>query len=234
MRESTPHQLAQAKERFALQDYYGAVHLLEEIVAGGHAFADVHHLLGLARSLLGQHAEALRQFDRALELNARYVEAEIHRGIVLAELGRTDEAEAAFRRATREGQATVAGYARPVAARLANLHADLAGAYAEAGDGAEALAQLRRAVELGPGFHDLRYRLARLLLEQGNPLEAREQLERILEANPDFLDARAALGLARFLAGDRAGAREEWEACLAARPGHARVTAYLSVLREGT
>ena len=44
----------EARERFALQDYYGAVHLLEEVLATGRAFADAHHLHGLCRSLLGQ------------------------------------------------------------------------------------------------------------------------------------------------------------------------------------
>lgn len=231
---SVDHQLRQARDRFALQDYYGAAHLLEEIVGGGHAFADVHHLLGLCRSFLGQHSEALREFDRALTLNERYLEAHIHRGIVLSELGRSDEAEAAFLRAADEGHPTVAGYPRPVAARLANQHAALGEAYSEAGDGAQAVAQLRRAVELGPTFLDIRYRLARQLIETGHPLEAREELERIVEANPDFIDARAALGLAHYLSGDPDGARDHWHHCLERRPGHARVTAYLSVLGESS
>lgn len=227
---SVEHLLTQARDRFALQDYYGAAHILEDLVAAGHAFADVHHLLGLCRSFLGQHTEALREFDRALVLNERYLEAQIHRGIILSELGRTEEAEAAFRQAATHGQGRVAGYPRLVASRLANHHAGLGDAYAEAGDLAEAVAQFRRAVELGPTFHDLRYRLSRLLLEQGSALEAREHLEQILAANPDFIDARAALGLAHYLAGDPQAARALWHECLVRRPGHARVTAYLSIL----
>ena len=46
--------LARARERFVVQDYYGAVHLLESVVDSGRAFADVHHLLGVSLSLLGQ------------------------------------------------------------------------------------------------------------------------------------------------------------------------------------
>ena len=227
---SVDHLLTQARDRVALQDYYGAAHLLEDLVSQGHAFADVHHLLGLCRSFLGQHAEALKEFDHALELNQRYLEAHIHRGIVLTELGRTEEAQQAFSQAAREGQATVGGFPRLVAARLANQHASLGEAYAEAGASGDAVAQLQRAVELGPTFHDLRYRLARQLLESGRALEAREHLERILEANPDFIDARAALGLAHYLAGDADAAKSHWDECLARRPGHARVSAYLSVL----
>src|SRR3989449_10524005 len=100
---SPEHLVAQARERFDLQDYYGAIHLLEEVVASGRAFADAHHLLGLSYSLVGQQEQALAQLDRALTLNARYVEALIHRALVLNELGREDEADAAFRRAAPLG-----------------------------------------------------------------------------------------------------------------------------------
>jgi len=51
---SPEHLVAQARERFQLQDYYGAIHLLEEVIATGRAFADAHHLLGLSYSLVGQ------------------------------------------------------------------------------------------------------------------------------------------------------------------------------------
>jgi tetratricopeptide (TPR) repeat protein len=231
---SVEHLVAHARERFGNQDYYGATHLLEEIVAGGHAFADVHHLLGLCRSLLGQHERAIAEFDRALALNPRYIEAHIHRGIALTEVGRLTEAEAAFRNAARHDEPAPGGFTRHVAARLANLHAMLADAYAEAGALAEAVAEYRRAVDLGPAFHDLRYRLARLLLEQGRALEAREHLEQIVAANPGFLDARAGLGLAHYLSGDVDAARAEWAAVVANRPGDARAGVYLAMLGRVT
>jgi tetratricopeptide (TPR) repeat protein len=227
---SVAHLLGQARERFANQDYYGAAHLLEEIVGSGCAFADVHHLLGLCRSLLGQHERAVEEFDRALALNPRYIEAHIHRGIALSELGRPVEAEASFRQAAAHDRPTAVGFSRHVAAQLANQHAALGEAYAEAGALGEAVTQYTRAVELGPDFHDVRYRLARMLLERGSALDAREHLERIVAANPEFVDARAALGLALYLAGDPDGARQQWAAVVERRPGHTRATAYLSML----
>ena len=227
------HLIAEARERFALQDYYGAVHLLEEVVEGGRAFADVHHLLGLSLSLLGLHDRALVEFDRALDLNPRYIEAHIHRGIVLNEQGRGDEAEASFRRAAAQSPAAVSGLPGHLAARLANQHAILGEAYAEAGALTAAIEQYRRATELGPAFADLRYRLARLLLESGNPLEARDELERVILERPNFLDAQASLGLARYLSGDTAGARAVWKDCLARRPENVRVEAYLAMMERG-
>lgn len=222
--------LARARERFVVQDYYGAVHLLDTVVDSGRAFADVHHLLGVCLSLLGQPQRALSELDRALELNPRYVEALIHRGLVLNELGRTEEAEEAFARATSQLERSTGGLPTPVAAQLANRHADLADSYAGAGALDRAIEQYERALELGPEFHDLRFRMARLLLDAGRSLEARDALERVLEARPTFVDAEAALGLARYLSGDAAGARDVWQACLERRPENARVEAYLSML----
>src|SRR5256712_6199775 len=78
----------QANERFQLQDYYGAIHLLEEAIATGGAFADAHHLLGLSDSLAGQAEKALEQVDRGLALTPDYVEGLIPPPLLLNELAR--------------------------------------------------------------------------------------------------------------------------------------------------
>jgi tetratricopeptide (TPR) repeat protein len=227
---SPEHLVAQARERFQLQDYYGAIHLLEDVVATGRAFADAHHLLGLSYSLVGQPAQALAQLDRALALNPHYVEALVHRAIVLNELGREAEADAAFRRAAQLGGEARLGFPAHVAAGLANLHAALGDAYVAAGGLAQAIEQYRAALALGPAFHDLRYKLGRLLLEAGRALDAREQFEIIVRARPAYLDAAVMLGLACYLAGDGLAARAVWEECRERRPEDPRIEAYLAML----
>jgi tetratricopeptide (TPR) repeat protein len=230
MEVSPEHLVEQARERFQLQDYYGAIHLLEEVIGSGRAFADAHHLLGLSYSLAGQPEKALAQLEQALDLNPNYVEALIHRGIVLNELGREDEADAALRRAGQLGGEARQGFPSHVAARLANQHAALGDAYAEAGDLGEAVGQYQAALRLGPTFHDLRYKLGRLLLEAGRALEAREQFEIIVRDRPHFMDAAAMLGLACYLAGDGLSARKVWQDCRERRPEDPRVEAYLAML----
>src|SRR5438445_9818470 len=73
----------QANERFQLQDYYGAIHLLEEVIATGRAFADAHHVLGLSYSLVGQQDQALAQLDRSLAINPHYINTLELRDILL-------------------------------------------------------------------------------------------------------------------------------------------------------
>ena len=221
-----------ARERFANRDYYGALLALGDLSGSGRDYADIYHLRGLCFSLLDRPDEALQEFDRALALNPRYLEALLHRGLVLNQIGRGSEAAAAFAAAAAAEGPPVAGLSAPIAARLANEHARLGDLYAEAGALAEAVLECRRAVELGPDFHDLRLRLARLLLESGNPLQAREELELILAARPDWVEAKVQLGMARYLAGDTAGARDTWRACRDARPDFERVTAYLAMVER--
>jgi tetratricopeptide (TPR) repeat protein len=182
--------------------------------------------------MLGQAPRALEHFAHALELNPRYIEAHIHRGILLNDLGRTEEAAEAFRLASSHNSPQTGGFPAHVAANLANQHAQLAAAYAESGAIQLAIEQYRRAVELGPNFADLRYKLARVLLEVGDVLSAREELERVVIDRPNFVDALASLGLARYLSGDATGAQQVWRECLLARPKNARVEAYLAMLER--
>ncbi len=223
-----------ARERFALHDYYGCIHLLEELVEEGKGFADALNLLGLSYHMTNQPDRALAALERAVELNPRYVEAQLHRGIVLADLGRETEAAEAFAAARSSGEGDGEGEVRGYdGAKLANLHAALGEAYAEAGSLSRAVEQYRRALELGPKFHDLRYRLGRLLLEAGRSLEARDEFERVVAARPGMLDAKASFGLACYLAGDAATARAIWNELLAEHPDDRRARSLLAMLDRG-
>ncbi|MCZ6917614.1 MAG: tetratricopeptide repeat protein [Gemmatimonadetes bacterium] len=222
-----------AKDRFALQDYYGCIHFLEEIVESGEGvYADVHHLLGLASHLVGYPERAIECFDRALAVNPNYYEAHIHRGIVLNELGRSEEGQGAFASADEVQNEERDGIPGPQADKLANLHAELGAAYADAGAIEKTIEQYRTALRLGPTFHDLRYRLARTLLQVGRSLEAREELETLVAAKPDAVDVRATLGLAYYVSGDLETAQTVWGAVRDEYPDNARVRAYLAMLKR--
>jgi tetratricopeptide (TPR) repeat protein len=225
--------LERAKERFALNDFFGAIHLLEELTDRGRAFADAHHLLGLCYHLAGQSDRGLELLEEALRINPRYVEALVHRGVILGELGRIEEAEAAFAQARHMTVRGKSGIAAHHAGKLANHHAVLGEAYAEAGALDQAIAQFRTALELGPSFQDLRLRLGKLLLEAGRTLEAREVLEEVAQARPRSVEAQAALGLACYLSGDAGSARRVWARMREEHPGDPRGEVYLALLDRG-
>ena len=230
--ESPGHLLSRARDRFAVGDYRGTVVCCEQVIAEGRPFADAFHLLGVAFAMLGQPDRALEAFDQALVRNPRYLEALVHRALALSALGRPDEAQVAMAHAAQVAPPPVGGLPAVVAAQLANGHAELARAYEEAGQPLRAVAEYRRALDLGPAFLDVRYRLARALLETGQALEARDELEQVLEVNEEFLDARVSLGLAHYMAGDELAARRIWHDCLERRPRYARAQSYLSMLER--
>ncbi len=229
---TTSRLVTRARERLEAGDAYGAIHFLHEAMASGRTFADAHNLLGLATSAVGRQEEALGEFDKALTLNPRYVDALLNRAVTLNELGRYEEAAEAFRQAQGLAGVDHTGFEAPVASRLANLHAELGEAYVEAGGLAEAIDQYERAARLRPEYVDLRFRLARLRLEAGDVARARSELESILELRPGFADARVTLGMACHLLGDGAAARAAWERCRRERPDDVRVAAYLALLER--
>lgn len=232
--EISPHRLLErAKERFELGDYFGSIHLLDDLIESGRAFADAHQLLGLAYHMVGRSELALKSFDYALKLNPRYVEAHIHRGIVLGDLGRGAEAEEAFAAARDWGGGDRAGIQAHHASKLANMHADLAEAYVHAGAIGRAVDQYQAALQLGPDYHDLRYRLGLLLLESGRSLEAREELQRVVGARPSSAEVKLAYGLACYVSGDAASARDVWEELANKNPDDVRANAYLAMLARG-
>jgi tetratricopeptide (TPR) repeat protein len=222
--------LTVARERFAARDYRGAAVLLASAIDAGHGYADAHHMLGLCYAMTELREEALRAFDEALRLNPRYVEAHLNRSIVLSDLGRAADAEAALTRAQDLGRPDATGYPTMVANRLANMHAELGRAYREAGALAEAIAQFRAALAIRSGFADVRLDLARALLEAGDLAEAARELDDVLLKRPDWLEAMLLRGLAAYLAGDLERAAKVWGSASERHPEDSRLETYRSML----
>src|SRR5687767_2117886 len=225
-----PDLIARGRERFAVRDFHGAVLLLREAIADGYAYPDVYNLLALSLALVERPLEALAAFDRSIALNPRYVEAHLNRAVLLSALGRDDEAQDSFEAAHRLGGPDESGFPVVVANRLANAHASLGEHYRDAGALDEAIAQFARALELRPGFPDIRLSHARALVERGRLVEAAMSLDALLASNPRNLDALLLRGLAAYLQDDLGTAGDFWTRAAEAHPAEPRVGIYLSML----
>src|SRR2546425_6224940 len=100
--------VALAREHFQRGDYSLAAGHLEQAVARGVAFADVHHMLGVIYHHLGEFEAAQRALQKALEINPAYVEAGLNMAIVCNDLGQYERAQkvygAALERAPGRGK----------------------------------------------------------------------------------------------------------------------------------
>ena len=230
MTEEAERLIQRAREAFDRRDYVAALADLREVVDNHPHFADVRHLMGLCFSFLGQPDAALEEFDAALEENDCYIEAHLNRAITLNELGRYDEAKEAFERAAECEERAGGRFSTSESARIANGHAATADLYMAAGAPTEAVEELRQALELRPGFHDLRNRLGEALLQAGELEAARAEFERALEGNGRFLRARLNLGLVHFRRDETEAAREQWEEARSQEPNSPQVRAYLRLL----
>ena len=178
--------------------------------------------------MLGKLEESLAHFDAALEYNSSYAEAHLNRGIILNDLGRHEEAHAAFSTAGELDIRDSPVFPSEVGNRLAVTHAQLGDLYLVANHPSDAIQHYRVALEIRPRFMDIRSKFAETLIELGELEQAKEELVLILESRPSFVGARVRLGVVLHRLGDDDQAVIEWRRCLEDDPRDMRARAYLA------
>jgi tetratricopeptide (TPR) repeat protein len=215
---------------FELGDDEAALGALTRVLAAHPRYADLHYLVGLVHERGGRLDEAAASFERALAINPRYAECALALASVFEQRGEWERSRAL---ATRLGAAAApapGALDATTAGKLANLHAALAEAYREAGELREAVESFRRALDLAPTFHDIRFRLGVTLREAGLPAQAIAELKRVRRGNPGFLEAAVQLGLTYWSLGRSAQAVAEWERVLGADPAREDARMYLRLV----
>lgn len=209
-------------------DYPTALAAFDEVLEEHPGFPDVHNKRGLCLAMLGRLTDALSSFERAVELAPTYAEAHLNRGIILNELGRHDEAQAAFDESSRLDLRDGNAYPSQVGNQIAITHAKLGDLYLVADRPAQAAREYAAALEVRPGFVDIRTKLAEALMETGDAEAALRELEAVLAVNEDFTGARLRLGVVLQRLGRTDEAIFQWRRCLLEDPGDMRPRAYLA------
>lgn len=190
--------------------YADAVRCLESAVRRQPDFPDLHHLLGVALSMVGEPLRAESHLVRALELNPNYAEAHLNLSILLCERNAYAAARDHRREFDRLVRANTSGLPDPALDDLARRHADLAERYRTYGLLEDADAQLRAALQLRPAWGDVRLSLARVWFERGLLVEAVQQVEGLLLRMPGYAEAQLLRGQIEWARGNAAAAREAW------------------------
>jgi len=212
------------KKEYALAEQY-----LTEVVEQNQSFADVYNMLGVIYHDQGQYQKAQRAFEAALRLNPGYTDAALNLAVTYNDTGRYKDAQETYRHALSRSGAKQGKLDRFVAGKLANMYSDIGDVYLSSGMFQEAILEYRRALVLGPGFVDIRVRLAGALRDIGERDAAIAEYEQVVKQNPAYVPARLNLGLSLLAGGRRDEAVKHWEAVLAISPGNRSAEMYMQL-----
>ncbi len=143
--------------------------------------AEAHMLMSSILLLADDAQGALKEVQRAVELNAKLPAVQTLHGRVLMRLGDTEKAKVAFRTELASNPNDFE----------ANLFLGVLLRQDKQLD--EAVSQLRRAIQLRPREQYARYHLAAVYAAAGKPADALPLLEGVLKEHGDFVEARVLL-----------------------------------------
>lgn len=229
MDERLKQLLVLGREHYERREYDRAERVLRQVLELTDRYPDVFNMLAVICHDRGDFVAAEQYFERAVELNPNYTEALLNLAVTYNDLGKYEAARQLYARIRHGsgGDGVMDPFAR---GKIANMHADLAQAYADAGCRAEAIEQLKKAVDLCPQYADLQTKLATLYRDDNNLALARKHYEAAREANARYVPARVFLGVTLLSLGEVEAAEAEWRAVLEIEPEHRPARMYLRMV----
>ena len=201
-------------------DYANALTLYGDTAAKRPTNGFARYNLAQAYVDAGRHAEAVPEFEAALDLLTSTAPVHNNLGNSLMALGRLPAAKAQFEAALQRDP------------RYAKAHFNLGNLLLAAGDKPGSLIHFREVVALDPTALEARTNLAGLLLELGQLDDARTQFEFVLRARSDSVEALFGLGNVHLLQNRPADAAREFETVLRLRPDLAVAQERLELARR--
>jgi tetratricopeptide (TPR) repeat protein len=232
MNERVKQLLVLGREHYAKREFEKAEQMLRMVLEEEDRYADVHDMLGVIAHSRGNFLVAERHFERALELNPAYTEAALNLAVTYNDRGKYEKAREVYSRIKVGPAGTAQGLDPFARGKLANMHADLAQAYADAGLAREAIREYEKATSLCPHFADLQVKLGTLLREVNDLPAARIHYEAALQAKPNYVPARLQLGVTLLALGEPVAAEEHWRQVISLEPENSQAKMYLRMLER--
>jgi len=230
MDEHTKQWLLLGREHYQKREFEKAEPMLRQVLEKNERLADVHDMLGVICHTRGNFVQAEHHFERALAINPGYTEAALNLAVTYNDRGKYESARQVYARIKGMSAGGAHGLDPFARGKLANMHADVGQAYADAGLVREAIGEYEKAVGLCPHFADLRTKLGTLLREINDLPRAREQYEAAVKARPTYTPARVQLGVTLLALGEPEAAAEQWRKVLEAEPENVPARMYLRVV----
>ncbi|SME89869.1 tetratricopeptide repeat protein [Pseudobacteriovorax antillogorgiicola] len=184
--------------------------LLHESIEELGALSNLHNLLGLTFHRQSKFGLAIQQFQKALELNPKFIEAGLNLTILYCDLGLYQQGEQQYQNLNQ----TFASGSRQLPSlflgRLANLHCQTAEYYEKAGLRVEAIKEYEKALSIFPSMPDKIYSLASLEYEVGHLEKAKARLREFSGKFAPNTNVYNLLGLIHYREGDYTNAHNYW------------------------
>jgi tetratricopeptide (TPR) repeat protein len=230
MDEHTKQGLLLGREHYQKREFDRAEPLLRQVLESNDRLADVHDMLGVICHARGNTTQAEYHFEHALAINPGYTEAALNLAVTYNDRGKYEAARRVYARIRTAAAGAHLGLDPFARGKIANMHAEVAQAYADAGLVYEAITEYEKAVRLCPHFADLRTKLGTLLREVNDLPRARAEYEAAIAARPTFVPARVQLGVTLLALGETEAAAEQWNQVLELDPDNVRVKMYLRMM----
>ena len=232
MNERVKQLLVLGREHYGKREFEKAEQMLRMVLEEEDRYADVHDMLGVIAHSRGNFLVAERHFERALEINPAYTEAALNLAVTYNDRGKYEKAREVYSRIKVGAAGTTAGLDPFARGKLANMHADVAQAYHDAGLIREAVREYEKAVGLCPHFADLQTKLGTLLRELNDLVSARKAYEAAIQAKPNYVPARLQLGVTLLSLGEPSAAEEHWKHVITLEPENSQAKMYLRMLER--
>jgi Flp pilus assembly protein TadD len=189
-----------AADYVMLGDYSDADKWFSQVVAESPRDSDAWYLLGRSKYSENEFAAAISDFEHALTLRPKYVEAENNIGLCWKELNDRDKARTAFQTAIDwQGDAPIDAQpflnlgilsvdanqfdesllllkrALSIAPKNPSIHEELGKVYLATNKLSQAQSELEQAVALAPDTSSLHYKLGQILRKQGETERAQQE-----------------------------------------------------------
>lgn len=224
--------IALGRDHYEAGEYEKAEQYLVQVVQDHRGFADIHNMLGVIYHDQGRFAEAEESFEQALRINPNYTEAALNLSVTYNDRGKYHKAREVYASAMTHSAQSPSSLDPFARGKIANMHADLGVVYADMGLHLDAVRELKRALELCPGFIDIRTRLGNVFRDMGDAEAALDEYRQVKALKPGYVPARLALGVTLYSLGQRDDAIAEWESILELDPNDRRAQAYLKMVRD--
>ncbi len=183
--------------------------LLRQLLAKDRGLLDVRISLGLNHQKLGQHAEALQDFQEVLKKDPANILAHFNLGVSYFELHRVDEAM----KELEEALVVAPYYTR--AEELLGI------SWLQKKDYERARAHFNHILRVAPGDYAAHYNLGVLATLEGRWEEGERHLRSALATDPESAEAHNSLGSLYLRRGDLDRARNEFAQALRLQPNFA-------------